>query len=56
MVFEEFPKEALIGKVQFSCNLLDTLRRILQPHTNLHQDVVVYPLVGRFAADVLDCL
>ena len=53
MILEEFPKEALVGEVQFFSNFLNVLDGILKLYPQFQDDIVVDPFVGCAVADGL---
>ena len=55
MFLEEFSEKALVGEVQILCNLLDTLRGVLQQYPQFKGHVVIDPFVGCATAGALDC-
>ena len=53
MILEEFPKEALVGEVQFFSNFLNVLDGILKLYPQFQDDIVVDPFVGCAVTDGL---
>ncbi len=51
MILEEFPKEALVGEVQFFSNFLNVLDGILKLYPQFQDDIVVDPFVGCAVTD-----
>jgi hypothetical protein len=46
MVLEVFPKEALVGEMQFFGNYLDVLNRVPELYAYLQNGIIVNPFVG----------